>query len=278
MKRWIVSIAILAVAATAIAQRVDDVNGRHAQIFPDKDHVPGWARGGGGGAQNLGYHGGPVIHTAKVVAIFWGAEWTGSGAATASHITGFFQNFGTTGEYKVITQYGDGGGNVNGVSIDTTAFFDSSSPPTNASDSVVQGEVAHYIDTQQGGVGDSSTIYEVFLPSTSYASFGSQTSCGGPNLQFCAYHSDFIHNGVDVKYSSMPYPGCGGCLGGLAVVDALTATSSHELSEAITDPVPGTGWYDDAQGEIGDICAWQFKKIDGYTVQLEWSNEQNQCV
>jgi hypothetical protein len=76
----------------------------------------------------------------------------------------------------------------------------------------------------------------------------------------------------------MPYPGCSGCLGGLTVLNALTATSSHELCEAITDPVPGTGWYDDTQGEIGDICAWQFKQVDGYTVQLEWSNKQNQCV
>ena len=159
-----------------------------------------------------------MIHTAKVVAIFWGAEWSGSGAATASHITGFFQNFGTTGEYKVITQYGDGGGNVNATSIDTTSFFDGSAPPANVTDSAIQGEVARYVDAHQGGVGDPSTVYEVFLPSTSYASLGSSTSCGGPNLQFCAYHSDFIHNGVDVKYSSMPYPGCGGCQPGFSVL------------------------------------------------------------
>src|SRR6185312_10360249 len=46
-----------------------------------------------------------------------------------------------------------------------------------------------------------------------------------------------------------------GCAGGLALLDALTSTSSHELCEAITDPVPGDGWYDDQNGEIGDICA-----------------------
>src|SRR5207302_9519594 len=34
------------------------------------------------------------------------------------------------------------------------------------------------------------------------------------------------------------------------------STTSHELCEAITDPVPGEGWYDDTNGEIGDICAW----------------------
>jgi hypothetical protein len=42
--------------------------------------------------------------------------------------------------------------------------------------------------------------------------------------------------------------------------------------------VPGQGWYDDANGEIGDICAWQTKKLGSYTVQLEWSNKANSCV
>jgi hypothetical protein len=50
------------------------------------------------------------------------------------------------------------------------------------------------------------------------------------------------------------------------------------LCEAITDPIPGQGWYDDTNGEIGDICAWQTKKIGNYTVQLEWSNSANRCV
>jgi len=44
-------------------------------------------------------------------------------------------------------------------------------------------------------------------------------------------------------------------------IDVLTSTSSHELREAITDPIPGQGWYDDANGEIGDICAWKTKKL-----------------
>jgi hypothetical protein len=33
-------------------------------------------------------------------------------------------------------------------------------------------------------------------------------------------------------------------MGGMTNLEALTTTSSHELCEAITDPVPGQGWYD----------------------------------
>ncbi len=75
----------------------------------------------------------------------------------------------------------------------------------------------------------------------------------------------------------MPYPGCSGCAGGLASFDALTSTSPHELCEAITDPIPGQGWYDDQNGEIGDICAWKAKQAGTYTVQREWSNRSKDC-
>jgi hypothetical protein len=76
----------------------------------------------------------------------------------------------------------------------------------------------------------------------------------------------------------MPYANCQGCLGDLSTFNALTSISSHELCEAITDPIPGQGWYDDVHGEIGDICAWERKQIGDYTVQLEWSNKANKCV
>src|SRR6266702_2173929 len=64
----------------------------------------------------------------------------------------------------------------------------------------------------------------------------------------------------------------------LQPLDALTSVCSHELAEAITDPVPGQGWYDDTSGEIGDICAWQNKKLGAYEVQLLWSNRAKACV
>lgn len=38
------------------------------------------------------------------------------------------------------------------------------------------------------------------------------------------------------------------------------------------------GWYDDSFGEIGDMCAWKFRPLGGYTVQLPWSNAAGACV
>ena len=57
-----------------------------------------------------------------------------------------------------------------------------------------------------------------------------------------------------------------------------TLESDVALCEAITDPVPGQGWYDDSNGEIGDICAWKTRTLGSYTVQLEWSNKAGSCI
>ena len=116
----------------------------------------------------------------------------------------------------------------------------------------------------------ANTLYFVYLqPGVSIVQGGAR-SCQA----FCGYHNDI--NG-QIFYAVMPYPGCNGCRGPLSAFDALTSTSSHELCEAITDPIPGRGWYDDTNGEIGDICAWKVKSVGAYQVQQEWSNANNRC-
>jgi hypothetical protein len=95
---------------------------------------------------------------------------------------------------------------------------------------------------------DAGTLYFIYLPPGTAVVQGGSRSCQA----FCGYHDTF---GSGIYYAVMPFPNCSGRLGGMASLDALTSTSSHELCEAITDPVPGQGWYDDTHGEIGDICA-----------------------
>lgn len=118
---------------------------------------------------------------------------------------------------------------------------------------------------------NANLLYFVFLPSGTTVTSGGSASCQA----FCGYH-DAIAN--QTFYAVMPFPDCSGCSSGLDSFGALTVTASHELCEAITDPIPGQGWYDDANGEIGDICAWQSKRIGGYAVQREWSNRAQACV
>ena len=70
-----------------------------------------------------------------------------------------------------------------------------------------------------------------------------------------------------------------------------TSVASHELIESVTDPEvglatvagPPLAWYDNTNGEIGDICNAQQGTIVGsdsltYVVQKQWSNALGGCT
>jgi hypothetical protein len=142
-------------------------------------------------------------------------------------------------------------------------------------DSDLQNLLAQAISTGGLPEPDVNSLYMLFLPSGVTVDMGSDASC----QTFCGYHNTFsLTSGQPVYYAVLPYPDCDGCSAGLAAFDALTATTTHEFAEAVTDPVPGTGWYDQANGEVGDICAWQFRQDGQYNVQLLWSNVQRTCI
>jgi hypothetical protein len=283
MKKTPIVLGCLLVVATAFAQNAPETNKHY---FPPNG--PGWARPGGGGGQNLAYHrGGPVIPVAKVVCIFWGPSFSDPASpdfAYAQTIQNFRNQFGTTPEFNVITQYyqnlGSGNQNIqlSNLGAGTPDGFDTSTPPTNVTDADVQAEVLGYLSSHAF---DASTIYEVFIPSSSYSSSGSSTSCGGPSLAYCAYHGYFTSGFNIVKYSIEPYPSCGGCsLSGWSDVQNQEHFVCHETREAVTDQQLNA-WFDHRGNEADDKCAWSptpFFGTGGYGYQYEWSNAAGGCV
>ena len=276
MKTALIVVASLCLVSAASANRVTELNGRHVQLYPTKNMAKPT-----GSRNNVSYHNGPVIHQAKVVSVFWGpaAVWgtNGSPSVLAQTITSFFGQFGTTPQWNVITQYYDFSGSVRVANLSSAYWIDNSTPPTSVTDAVVQSEVARAI----AAVGlNADTVYEVFLPPTSYATYGSWNSCGGPNLQFCAYHSNLGYLGTDVKYASMPYPSCSGCKwSGWTDAQNFEHFACHETREAATDP-DGNAWFDRQGYEADDKCAWSPSPflVGGYGYQYEWSNLAGGCV
>jgi len=288
-------VAAASLAPMAFAQKAESFN-PHPRHFPTKQRfvVEFAARGGG---SNLTYHNGPVLTNAYVIPIYWGPTW-GSGGSDNSISTSLSNyidgngttdpGYGLTGEYNVITQYYETGpvyivkSNLGAMG---GAIYDSSAPPTNVTDAAVQSEVLKVTKNAPR----TDTIYEVFLPASSYSSDGSATSCGGPNLTYCAYHGNFQHSGLDVKYASMPYPSCGGCQSsGFSTTQNFEHFVSHETREAVTDE-DGTAWYDHRGYEADDKCAWSPTPFtdsitgvnaDGspFAYQYEWSNANSGCV
>jgi hypothetical protein len=127
-------------------------------------------------------------------------------------------------------------------------------------------------------------------------------------VQFSGYHNDiFIPNPTDpnsptiVNYAVIPLPPTvadAQDLGGFTgiapandpVLDDLTAVSSHELAESVTDPVDGLGWnlsypWTDPNGlsqppgaEIGDLADNVWKDLHGYAVQELYSISASSSV
>jgi hypothetical protein len=237
------------------------------QIVPLHDH----ALAAPVTAARLTYRGGPLLSSVQVFNFFWGTAWQGPQAALVQEINQFFDFVLTSALMDQLAEYGVPGRAI-GHGSRTGAVILSTDPPSAIADADVQQLIQQEISTDAAVPPPTpNSLYFVFLPPGVTITLDGAASCSN----FCGYHSDI--NGTTF-YAVMPYPDCSGCTGTLAVLDALTSTSSHELCEAITDPVPGRGWYDDQNGEIGDICAWKTKRLDSYTVQLEWSNSAGQCL
>jgi hypothetical protein len=225
-------------------------------------------------APKLTYRDGPLLAAVQVFTVFWGSAWTKSPyAQMATDVNAFFtailrSSLLTTqmAEYSV-PKYKIGAGDFIGTATVTTP-----APGKSVTDAAIQQMLQGQIDAGEAlPKPGANTLYFVYVAPGVKVTAGGSASCQA----FCGYHDTI---GGKIFYAAMPYPNCQGCLGGLSEFAALTSTSSHELCEAITDPIPGEGWYDDTHGEIGDICAWKTKELGNYTVQLEWSNKAKDCV
>lgn len=122
------------------------------------------------------------------------------------------------------------------------------------------------------------------------SAFGS-TSC----TDFCAYHSSSgTPSTFHFFYGVMPdinNSGCDmGCAYGMDFISSMTVISSHEFTEATTDPFPAPGnqvvwpqaWNAVDGSEIGDLCAGGNSVLNvgpsnSYSVQSEFDNSKNGC-
>ena len=220
---------------------------------------------------NLTHRNGPLIGAVEVFTVFWGSGWSASPQkGTIASLNAFFDFILASPLMDQLAEYNAGGMTIrHGRRTGTVTI--SAKMSSSVTDTAIQAFITQQVAAGKLPKTTANTLYFVYLPPGVRVVMGGSSSCQA----FCGYH-DAI--GTTTFYAVMPYPSCAGCLGGSAALDALTSTTSHELCEAITDPIPGQGWYDDSNGEIGDICAWQTKKLGTYTVQLEWSNKAGRCI
>jgi PKD repeat protein len=283
---------------------------------------------------NLTYAGGSVMRTTTTHLVYWAPSGYSYPAGYQSLIQRYLNdlahdNGDPTNTYSVSTQYSDTvGGGTNFVQYNTTAttaLTDTTAYPTptaacagaeaGASTCLTQtqlvNELDSYINSNSGGRGYGN-LWFIILPPKVQTCFDTVSKGCGPYGTaangFCGYHTSFsggFSGTQQTIWSVNPYDaaagtGCGSTEPNNNVGDLTVNDISHEMNEAITDPLPysaGTGGWWDANttngGEIGDQCNFVFGTSIGstssgtydelinanpYYVQTEWSNASTSCV
>ena len=315
MKRTLSLAMLLATGAVLVASTASADGSGTAASHIRGVVAPLGAEGPAGANGNLTWHGGPVMHSSTVYAVYWAPSGysyqAGYDAAIAKYFVDVAADSGKSSNvYSVATQYGDSAGNALYLSSfksslqDTNAYPDSGctdAPYTSIclTDEQIQTELRAFVAANGLPTG-MATAYFVFFPVGVGSCFDSaSTSCS--YKQFCAYHG-WIGRGdpSTIIYANMPYadqPTAGAKCdiepspnGNDA--DATINVTSHEHNEMITDPL-GNAWYDSVGDENADKCAWIFGSPLGstpygaynqaiasgkYMLQEEWSNLLSTCV
>lgn len=223
-------------------------------------------------AASMTYRGGPLLASVDVATVYLGAAWRDDPLdSLARRLDGFFDFVVTSELVDQLAEYSVPDYRVGRGSHTVSVRLESVDLRQVATDDDLRTILRQAISADALPQPEPNTLYNLFLPPGVAVELQGSRSC----QRFCGYHDAIDET---LFYAVLPAPDCTGCGGGRAPLDALTVTASHELAEAITDPIPGTGWYDDDVGEIGDVCAWQTKRIGGYVVQREWSNAASRCV
>ncbi|HET6878882.1 MAG TPA: DUF4214 domain-containing protein [Pirellulales bacterium] len=232
---------------------------------------------------NVDPHGGPVVPNVQVETLFYGASWYGNAAMqhTAEELNGYFHYLTGSSYMDLLSQYSTasqhigkgewlGGQTVNrSVSPLGGLYLDDSEIRDMINSEIYYGKVP-----QPNG----NLVYFVFTdPNT-------EVTAGGENSieNFAGYHNSYVdpYDQRTVYYAVIPDPVGNGKIGNLATFQQQTEVASHELAEAITDPVYPTGWFDSrygVEGEIGDLANGSDPAnvvyLNNYAVQREWSNQ-----
>jgi hypothetical protein len=233
------------------------------------------------------YWGGPVLSHVKVHTVYWGA-----GVPDQDRLNRFYGDVTDSPYFDWLTEY-DTPTQTIGRGSFAGAFVDPSPPAgTRITDQMVQDELARLIDGGSLPAPGADDLFMVHFPPSVLVSTKAWWSHGQTMTtcaQLCGYHAAFSHGGTNVYYAVLPDLG-GACAGGCGD-DAdkfhnQTATASHELVEAVTDPAislaTGVGaplaWWDPNKMEIGDICEFDALPLGQWTVQAQFSNKWHDCI
>jgi hypothetical protein len=221
-----------------------------------------------GSNPNLINHGGPILNSTVVKAVFWGTSWANYSGDKITGLDGFYSGVGGSNYIGTNTEYPGSNGAISRTVTNAGSVVDPSAAPSRApSTSAVLNAVARNVANPV-----ANGYYPVY------------TDTRRGSAGYCAWHSWGTINGVAVQFAFFfNLDGDSGCDPGdtrttrSQGLEALANVSGHELSEAVTDPHLDA-WYDGQGAENSDKCAWTFSGLvhlgssGDWKVQGNWSN------
>jgi hypothetical protein len=241
---------------------------------------------------------GVVSPTPKVYLVFWGSQWSRDPAGVAADMQGMFKGlYGASDTWgTIMSQYcegvpagttncGTGGTHVKHPTVSPLAgvwFDNAAASPSKATAKQIAAEATkaagHFNNKTQA---PNLNAQYVVLSAT-----GTHPD-GFPNTGFCAWHDFTSTSYGKLAYTNMPYVpdlGAGACTTFTdgRLLSGIESTETHEYAETVTDFWPTAGWYNSANGEIGDECqnldTYVTLTTGTYDLQGLWSNSANNCV
>lgn len=244
-------------------------------------------------SNGLLYNGGPVLSNVQVYSVLWGPKVN---PAIVSALPDFYSSIVSSDYIDWLKIYNTNINDINGKmgtqqSIGRGSFIQSISLTPSISgklitDDQIRAELQKQIANKNLPAPTANSIYMIHFPKGITISLQGSKSCQA----FCAYHNSLpAAGGGNIVYGVIPDQdgtcamGCGTSAGPGTTLERVTLSASHELTEAITDPIPEmNGSWQTANGqEIGDLCqdaATLKGKANAYQVQQEWDNSANACT
>jgi serine protease len=285
-----------AVPASGATTVVHNPHGHFLGVLPSTLHHKTLTTGIANGTPPLTYHGGSVVHSSKVYAIFWKPSGTYIPVGYQSQIAQYFtdvaaDSWKTSNVYASLTQYCQGVAtgatgctsasndfssyNVawGGSFVDTAAYpttgncpnytlGDSSNSTTCLSDAQIQAEVNKVVAAKKWATGMGTEFFVFTPPHVGQCQDQAGTACYDPEFSngYCAYHSNI---GNTTLYAVQPWADLSGCqyptTNNPYPNDDGADTTINVVSHEHAETISdplGTAWWDSAGYENGDECAW----------------------
>jgi hypothetical protein len=244
----------------------------------------------------MAFTSGPVISNVNIVPVFWTYGGNTVDSTITSWAPAYLSALANSTYLDLLSEYSAGGQSITrGTTTAPYTITPTTATTAAITDKAIPKELAaqvaagHLPAVTKDAAGNANTLYMIFFPSgVVITDSGGSKSC----IDYCGYHSSGASGGETYLYAVIPdlsevmtYPRSDGgtvtepCGYGCTYqgktkpeVDWFNGTISHELAEAVSDPVGGNGWYDGTNqdfacggtkstnppvtggGEIGDVC------------------------